>query len=905
MGKTLVLIDGHALAFRQFFALERTAMKNSENQPTWAVYGFFKAIFDLLQKIHPDSIAVTFDVSHHTFRTEMYDDYKANRESMPDSLHTQLELICQGLQAFDIPIYTREGFEADDVIGTISKRASELGHTTLILTGDQDSFQLIDEKGLIKVLIPSKGELVEYNWARVYDKLGVYPDQVIDYKGLRGDSSDNIPGIKGIGEKTAQKLLAEYKTLDNVLANSDNIQQNAIREKISNGKEIAKLSQKLATIVRDVDVDFDFDKAEVVLPDINKVSEFLRRMQFYSFIKNINKILASFSPEKANKSEPVQILEISESKPKEEETGQLGLFTQAIKETVEDVDFKCKVLDSEPEIKEFISNLKDAEFFAINTYSEKSEILGFSVSIGDENNYFIKSDYIDMLKPLLEDRNVKKVFYDAKRNYYVLRENGILLDGIDYDVLLASYVKDPNRSHSIEAQSLDFLNHIMVEKKELSKEYLNAACSYACDEAYSIYNLAKYWKKNLTDVEKKLVEEVELPLTTVLAKMEYTGVAIDVDYLKSLSDFMTEKLAELEDFIYQLGGGPFNINSPKQVAEVLYDRLGIKSKKKKRSTSAEILEELADEYEICDYILQHRKFSKLRSTYTDSLPTLISKRDGRIHTTYNQATTVTGRLSSSNPNLQNIPIRSEEGNKIRQAFCPQDRENYLMLSADYSQIELRLLAHVAGDEHLIEAFNSNIDVHTLTASKVFGVPIEEVTKDMRRKAKAVNFGIVYGQSKYGLAKSLNISNNEAGDFIDRYFDSYPKIAQYMTREIDFVHEHGYVETLYGRKRYLAAELSSANYQIREFAERAAINQPLQGTAADLIKMAMIEVDKKLTENKMKSKMVMQVHDELVFEAEKTELEELKKIVLECMELSQPFKVPLEVDINCGETWKES
>ncbi len=905
MGKTLVLIDGHALAFRQFFALERTAMKNSDNQPTWAVYGFFKAIFDLLSKIQPDSIAVTFDVSHHTFRTEMYEDYKANRESMPDSLGTQLELICQGLQAFDIPIYTRQGFEADDLIGTISARAKALGHKTLILTGDQDSFQLIDEEGFIKVLIPSKGELAEYNWNRVYDKLGVYPNQVIDYKGLRGDTSDNIPGIKGIGEKTAQKLLAEYKTLDNVLANCENIKQNSLREKIESGKEIAKLSQKLATIIKDVDIDFDFDKAEVVLPDINKVSEFLRRMQFYSFIKNINKILSSFNPDQAKKSgmndEQIPILEQKQTV--QEETGQLGLFTQAIKESVEDIEFKCKVLENDVDIKTLVETLKTKDYFSINTYSDKSEIIGFSISYGDENNYFVKGG-VDLLKPILEDSSVKKVFYDAKHNYYVLKENDITLSGIEYDVLLASYVKDPNRSHAIESQALDFLNHIMTERKEVTSDLLHSACTYACDEAYSIYNLFDYWKKNLSDVEKKLVEEVEIPLTTVLAKMEYTGVAIDTSYLKSLSDFMTEKLAELEDFIYQLAGGPFNINSPKQVAEVLYDRLGIKSKKRKRSTSAEILEELANEYEICDFILQHRKFSKLRSTYTDSLPTLISKRDGRIHTTYNQATTVTGRLSSSNPNLQNIPIRSEEGNKIRNAFCPQDRENYYMLSADYSQIELRLLAHVADDEHLIEAFTNNIDVHTLTASKVFGVPIEEVTKDMRRKAKAVNFGIVYGQSKYGLAKSLNISNDEAGEFIDKYFESYPKIALYMTNKVDFVHEHGYVETLYGRKRYLGAELSSANYQIREFAQRAAINQPLQGTAADLIKMAMIEVDKKLTEKNMKSKMVMQVHDELVFEVEKSELDELKSLVLECMELGQPFKVPLEVDINYGESWKE-
>lgn len=895
MGKTLILVDGHALAYRQYFALERTGMKNSQNLPTWAVYGFFKAIFDLLEKIHPDFIAVTFDVSHRTFRTEMYEDYKANREVMPDSLHSQLGLICDGLNAFDIPIYTREGFEADDLIGTISARAAQLGHKTLILTGDQDSFQLVDKEGLIKVLIPSKGELKEYNWNGVYEKLGVYPDQVVDYKGLRGDTSDNIPGIKGIGEKTAQKLLSEYKTLDNVLENCENISQKSVREKICAGKEDALLSRNLAQIIKNVDIDFDFESADVVLPDINKVSDFLRSMQFYSFIKNINKILSSFNPSKA---ETVSFTPIKS----EQDSSQLGLFTQAIKETVKDTEVEFKIPETDDEVNSVLQTLKSAEYCAASLCSDGSKIIGAGLSNGD--NYFIKEEYFEDLKPFFEDENFKKVFYDAKHAYLLLKENGITLKGVEYDVLLSSYVKDPNQSHALESQALDRLNHIMNKKPDFSSGISHSVCAYVCDEAHSIYRLTKYWSENLSEKEQKIVKELEIPLSSVLAKMEYTGVAIDVPYLRSLSDYMKEKLAETEDFIYQLAGEPFNINSPKQVAEVLYDKLGIKSKKRKRSTSAEILEELADEYEICEYILQHRKFSKLRSTYTEALPALISKRDGRLHTTYNQAATVTGRLSSSNPNLQNIPIRSEDGSKIRAAFCPQDKENYVILSADYSQIELRLLAHIAQDEHLIEAFNNNVDVHTLTASKVFDVPQSEVTKEMRRKAKAVNFGIVYGQSKYGLARALGISNNQAGEFMDKYFDSYPKIRQYMAEKTDFVREHGYVETLMGRRRYLSAELSSSNYQIREFAERAAINQPLQGTAADLIKAAMIETDKRMTERKMKSKMVIQVHDELVFEAAKDELEELKTIVTECMEQGQPFDVPLEVDINCGETWKE-
>ena len=892
--KTLILVDGHALAFRQFFALERSGMKNAENQPTWAVYGFFKSIFDLLGKIKPDFIAVAFDVGRHTFRVDKYEDYKANREAMPDSLRTQLGFICEGLQAFDIPIYTKEGFEADDVIGTISKIASEAGNNTLILTGDQDSFQLIDKEGSVKVLIPSKGELVEYDWDKVYEKLGVYPNQVIDYKGLRGDTSDNIPGIKGIGEKTAQKLLNRYPNLEAVLADCDNIPEKSLRQKICDGKEIALLSKDLATIIRNVDVDFDMKTAKVTLPSLNKVSDFLKRMQFYTFIKNIDKILSSFNSDE--QPEDYNLAIFAKQEPKQIAIGgiQQGLFSQALKENIEDSDFTYEVVNND-NVERILKDIRNSTKVAVRYKSDDYKIIGASISNG--KTYYFENEFITFLKPIIESNEIMKIGYDVKSDYHILWQNGLKPEGIDYDVLLASYVKDPNRKHTLEAQSLDFINHVMVNDNEAMQ---------ISDEAYSVYKLYEYWIKNLDVQEQQLVQNVEMPLTKVLAEMEYNGVSIDVNYLNELSDYMTEKLAELEDLIYQLAGESFNINSPKQVAEILFDKLELKSKKKKsRSTSAEVLEELAEEYEICEYILEHRKFSKLKSTYTDALPTLINNKDGRIHTTYNQALTVTGRLSSSNPNLQNIPIRTEEGNKIRSAFCAQDKENSLILSADYSQIELRLLAHVSGDEHLINAFTSGEDVHTMTAAKVFGVGLNDVTKDMRRKAKAVNFGIVYGQSKYGLAKNLGITNSEAQEFIDKYFETYPKVKEYMQNEVNFVNEHGYVETIFGRKRYLFAELSSPNYQIREFAQRAAINQPLQGTAADLIKMAMIEVDKQLQAHNMKSKMIMQVHDELVFELQKEELEELKELVLNAMQFVYPLRVPLDVDINYGISWKES
>lgn len=891
--KTLILIDGHALAFRQYYALERTGMKNADNQPTWAVYGFFKAIFDLLAHIKPDFIAVAFDVGRQTFRVEKYEEYKANREAMPDTLRCQIGTIVEGLNAFDIPIYTKEGYEADDVIGTISRIASESGNHTLILTGDQDSFQLIDKDGMVKVLIPTKGELLEYDWNRVYDKLGVYPNQVVDYKGLRGDTSDNIPGIRGIGEKTAQKLLSRYPHLEELLADCENIPENAIREKICTQKDTAILSKELATIIRDVDINFDIEKATVTLPQIDKVSEFLRKMQFYTFIKNIDKILSSFNSNEVQNGENLNLF--SNPQKVTQDNIQQNLFTQAIKESVSDSEVEYQKVNSE-NIYKILEDIKASERISIRYYFNNDNEFSH-IAISNGKNYFFSQDFVAELIPIIENESIKKIQYDAKSDYRNLLDKGCSPKGLEYDVLLASYVKDSNRKHSLDAQALDFLNHIITKPDDIEK--------FACDEAQTVLKLHDYWIKNLSEQEQKLVKEVEIPVTLVLAKMEHTGVSIDCDYLKELSSYMTEKLAELEDIIYQLAGQPFNINSPKQVAEILYDKLELKTakKKKSRSTSAEVLEELAQEYEICDYIIQHRKFSKLKSTYTDTLPALISNRDNRIHTTYNQALTVTGRLSSSNPNLQNIPIRTEEGNKIRAAFCAKDRYS-LILSADYSQIELRLLAHISGDENLIHAFKHGEDVHTMTAAKVFGVDIDKVTKDMRRKAKAVNFGIVYGQSKYGLAKSIGISNDEAQEFIDKYFEHYPKVKEYMNKKIEFVNTNGYVETMFGRKRYLGAELNSPNYQIREFAQRAAINQPLQGSAADLIKMAMIEVDKELTKKCMNTKMIMQVHDELVFEVPQNELEEIKEIVVKAMELNQPLSVPLEVDINFGKTWRE-
>lgn len=945
MGKTLILIDGHALAFRQYYALERSNMRTSDGTPTWAVYGFFKAVFDLLnnKELKADAIAVAFDVSHKTFRTEAYSDYKSNREAMPDPMREQMGLIYEGLKAFNIPIYTKEGFEADDVIGTISKKACELGHKVLILTGDQDAFQLVDKQGCVKVILPSKGDLIEYNWDKIYEKLGVYPNQVIDYKGLRGDVSDCIPGVKGIGEKTAQKLLARYGSLENILADCENIKEKAVRERICAGIEQAKLSQYLATIIRDLDVDFDFDKTKVELPDISVVSEFLKKMQFYTFIKSIDKILYSF--DKVEKTVPQKSTHT-------DGITQLGFFTEAVVEELNKdckLDYSSKLITEFQDFEDMLYELKKQSLIAFKIYADfksaitsdikgvafaynsdikaekvikceeiKSQTKTFYIPLKHSNitNQLDFDKVISLLKPLFENDTIRKITFDAKNEYNILRNVGINTNGIIFDNLLASYVKDSQKKHDLDIQAMEHLGHSITPFASFDKKNplkfeeapLENAFTYASDEIAVILELSKFWINNLSDKELEFTYNVEVPLTFVLADMEYNGVSIDEQYLVSLTESMNEELSRIESKIFDLAECSFNINSPRQVGEILFVKLGLKAKKKRGksnfSTNAAVLEELAQEYEIARLILEYRSYAKLKSTYTDALPALIDAKDKRIHTTYNQTTTVTGRLSSSNPNLQNIPIRTEEGNKIRNAFVAKDSENGLILSADYSQIELRLLAHISGDEHLTNAFKSGEDVHSITASKVFNVPLDKVTKEMRYKAKAVNFGIIYGQSKYGLAKALEISNADAEMFIEKYFATYPKVKAYMEATIQLAQEKGYVETIFGRKRYLLSELSSSNAMIREFAKRAAINQPMQGSAADLMKIAMIDFSRKLKENNLKSKMIIQVHDELVVEVYKPELEQIKQLIKESMELGQPLSVPLVVDINVGETWKE-
>lgn len=846
-------------------------MQTTDHTPTWAIFGFFKAIFDMLNNkglIKPDNIAVAFDVSRHTFRLEKYEGYKANRDTMPDSLRPQLSLIMEGLNALNIPIYTKEGFEGDDIIGTISTKAKELGHKTYILTGDRDSLQLIDKEGFIKVLIPSKGELVEYDWDRVYDKMQIYPDQVVDYKALCGDTSDNIPGVKGIGPKTASDLLNNYKTLDNIYENLDNITKKSVVEKLKENKETAYLSQFLATIKTDVDIDFDFNKTCLEIEQKQKVIDYFKKLQFYSFVKNIDRLLEPFMC-KNKTNEPLieeNIVKFSDS-----EFTQTSLFGN-----VDPVNKKEEIkTKKEVDIKDF-------------NFTKKTAFLINENDCYFANNETITKTTLENAKKYLEDENIKKISYDIKSNLYIFKN----IKGVIDDIMLTSYVLDSSRKHDLISQIQSYLD-IMPDEKDYK-----VLVSSICD-------LSEIYENKLNDKEKFLAYNVELNLAFVLFEMETYGVSLDIEYLKELNKEIDGLIKNYEDKIYSLANTTFNINSPKQVADILFNTLQIKPKKKNKtgySTSAKILEDLAQDYEIARDILEHRTYMKLKTTYVDNLPKLL-KSDNKIHTHYNQTITTTGRLSSSDPNLQNIPVRTDFSNRIRAAFIAGDPDNYTILSADYSQIELRLLAHISGDEALINAFNHDVDIHTITASKVFGVNINEVTKEMRRKAKAVNFGIIYGQTRYGLASALDISPFEAQDFIDKYFRTYPKINTYITNTLIDAHQKGYVETLFGRKRYLKEELNSRNAKIREFAERAAINAPLQGTSADLIKMAMVELNKNLKD--FRAHIIIQVHDELVLEVHKNDIDPVKEIVLKSMQLNQPLCVPLIVDIKAGKSWMES
>ncbi len=986
--KTLVLIDGHSLAYRMHFALERTNMRTAEGVPSWAVYGFFNNLFALLKKIKPDAIAVSFDVSRITFRNALYPEYKAHRESMPDDMRSQMDLIRRGVELLGIPIYEKQNFEADDVIGTLACKAAKEGFWVQILTGDQDAFQLVDDldpdnpaqahAGKIEVLIPPRmprEEMKTYDRQAVFDKWGVYPEQVIDFKGLKGDASDNIPGVPGVGDKTAVKLLTEYQTLENLYEHIHQLPANKLREKLETYKDQAFLSKELATINRQVPLDLAWEDCRLVIPDFEALTSFLTQMEFKSIIKQAPVLLAPFlnghttSQSEGAESQMVEngAMIAAVEMPASGDAALNGLAAL----TTEPMQVDHTAVTRLSQLTELVKRIEQAQVFALDLETtgldvHSDQLAGIAISVLDafelyqrpaENilhledypqsfpairskktlatepiaNFYIpiraegleteltESQILEALKPVLTSETIAKLVHNAKFECNMFRQFGLPLQGLIFDTMIASYIDNPDRRHGLKSLSEEILGQSMTEikaligtgkkEKSFSEVPVALAAAYASCDTYATLSLAQYFLNRLDETQWTLFYEIEMPLAHVLAEIEWAGVSLDTPYLKKLSDELSDRLQILEREICGLAGCDFNLNSPKQVAEVLFEKMGIAASRKTKgktgfSTDVKVLELLADEHEIVRKLLEYRQLFKLKSTYIDALPALINAKTHRLHTSFNQTVTATGRLSSSTPNLQNIPIRTELGRLIRQAFVPEQREGWSLLSADYSQIELRLLAHFSEDPHLLEAFQRGEDIHTATASLVFGMPIEKITKEQRYRAKTVNFGVVYGQSPFGLAQQLKIPQSEAAQFIQLYFSRYGKVKQCIDGIKAKAHQTGKVETLCGRTRDLSRDLQSSNRSVREFAERAAFNTPLQGSAADLMKVAMIRLHRKLLADGLKTRIILQVHDELVLEVPDAELEKVQLLVRWAMELGQPLRVPLEVDVYVGPSWME-
>ncbi|MCJ7497554.1 MAG: DNA polymerase I [candidate division Zixibacteria bacterium] len=892
--KKLFLIDGSALAYRSYFAFIRNPLINSKGENTSAPYGFASSLMKILKEEKPEFIGVVFDTKAPTFRHEIYKEYKSTRAKMPEEMVAQLPRIMELITAMNIPILEMDGFEADDLMGTLARRAKDKGLEVILVTGDKDFLQLVDED--IKVLNPRKsGEEIEiYDREKVEKKFGVPPEKVTDLLGLMGDASDNVPGIPGVGEKTALELIQQFGDLENVLANADKVKKKNISQNLKEHSDLARLSKKLVTIETSVPFELDLNslsRREFNLPDLK---ELFKELEFTKFLQEIT------SRETQDKTRYKTI-------EKEEE----------IKEILSRIENKGELtIDTETSS----INPIDAELVGISLSLEKGE--AFYIPVGHKGEDKDKNLDIDFVlknfKKILEDERIKKIGQNLKFDFKVLKNYGIELKGIRFDTMIGSYLLNPSsRQHGLSNLALEHLDYKMTpisdligsgkKQKSFALVPIKSATKYSCEDADYTLRLKEILEPRLKDFSlDELFYKVELPLIQVLAEMELTGISIDVDFLKEFSSQMDIELARLTRQIYHLAGKDFNINSPQQLSKVLFEDLRLSplrktAKKTINSTDFGVLEQLAKIHPLPQKLLEYRQLYKLKSTYIDALPALVNKKTGRVHTSFNQTITATGRLSSSEPNLQNIPIKTEIGSQIRKGFIPKNGD-YLLLSADYSQIELRILAHFSGDEILMESFFKGEDIHTRTASEVFGVPIDKVTPEQRRQAKTANFAIIYGVSAYGLSQQTEMSPQEASMFIDIYFKRYPKVQTHLENLIEKARKDGYVSTLLGRRRYIP-EIESTNRQKREFAERVAINTPHQGSAADLIKVVMIEIANALRQTK--SKMILQVHDELVFEVHKSELEEIKEIVKDKMENTIKLKVPIKVDIKIGKNWLEA
>lgn len=901
--KPLILVDGSSYLFRAFHAIRD--LSNSKGQPTNAIYGVINMVRKLINDYHPESMVVIFDAKGKTFRNDMYADYKANRPPMPDELRSQIEPIHNIIRAMGIPLLVIDGVEADDVIGTLCQQASELKMETLVSTGDKDMAQLVNKH---VTLINTMTDTLMTPEA-VVEKFGVKPEQIIDYLALMGDSVDNIPGVPKCGPKTAVKWLAAYDSLDGVIANADQV-KGKIGENLRNSLDFLPLSQQLATIKCDVELPVTPEQLGLVTPDASTLREIFKEMEFKTWFRQVEEGTNQETGEQTSEPEPV---------------------TPAIETNYQTI-LEQKQLDA------WLKKLEQAELFAFDTETTsldymQAEIVGvsFAVECGEAAYVPLAHDYegapeqldrdvvLQQLKPLLENPNQNKLGQNLKYDMNVLANYDIKLQGIAVDTMLESYVLNSTASrHNMDALAQKYLGHETIHfediagkgVKQLSFNQIDIeqASPYAAEDADITLRLHQsLWPQLEQEAgQKRVFEEIEMPLVPILSQIERNGVLIDQDMLHLQSQTLTSRIIELEQKAHDEAGEVFNLGSPKQIQAIFYDKLGLpvlqKTPKGAPSTAEPVLQELALDYDLPRLILEHRSMSKLKSTYTDKLPQQIDPQTGRVHTSYHQAVAATGRLSSSDPNLQNIPIRSEEGRRIRQAFIAP--EGYQLVAADYSQIELRIMAHLSNDEGLLTAFQQGKDIHSATAAEIFNVPLDEVESNQRRSAKAINFGLIYGMSAFGLAKQLGVNRGEAQEYIDLYFTRYPGVKEFMDRMRAEAHEQGYVETLFGRRLYLN-DINGRNAQRRQYAERAAINAPMQGTAADIIKLSMIRCHDWLQQSNIDARMIMQVHDELVFEVKTELLDKAKAGINDCMSGAAELTVPLLVDIGTGDNWDQA
>ncbi|MCD6450995.1 MAG: DNA polymerase I [Acidobacteria bacterium] len=895
MPEKIFLIDGSALAYRSFFAFIRNPLITSKGENTSATFGFATTLIKIIEEEKPDYLAVIFDSPKPTFRHRIFPEYKATRQKMPDEMRDQLPRIRELLDALRVPTIEIPGYEADDVIGTMAVKGAGKGATSYIVTGDKDFMQLVGERILIYNLRAGGKGLEILDERDVIKKFGVPPSRVIDILALMGDKSDNIPGVPGVGEKTALELIKRFGSLEGVYANLDKIEREKLRRVLAENKKQAFLSRELVTIKKDLPLELELTRLKRKEPDRNRVISLFLELEFSSLIDTV--------------------------------------VTDATKDK-----HSYHTIKRKEELERLIEKVREAGALVVDTETTalspmSAELIGISFAIKEREAYYLPllelSDFtldeaLRMVKPILEDPKIRKIGQNIKYDLIVFKNYGIELSGIEFDTMVASYLLNPSRrQHNLDSIALEYLNYKKIPTKSLigkgkkqismSEVPLTEVAEYACEDADITLRLRNYLEPRLKTLSLwNLFTEIEMPLVRVLAIMEMNGVSLDVPKLAELSQKLAKELYELELKIYELSGEKFNINSPQQLSHILFEKLkihkelgirkGMKKTKTGYSTDSSVLNNLSA-HPLVKLILNYRELSKLKSTYIDALPKMINPKTGRIHTSYNQTVTATGRLSSSEPNLQNIPIRSEIGKEIRKAFIPRDK-GWLLLSADYSQIELRIVAHLSEDPLLIEAFRAGEDIHRKTASVIFGVPMNEVTKEMRSRAKAINFGIIYGMGPQRLAAETGLSLEEAKRFIETYFEKHPKVHFFIEKTIADARERGYVTTLLGRRR-LIPEIRSSTPYIRASAENIAINTPIQGTAADLIKRAMVKIQEEIEKRELKTKMIIQIHDELLFEVPEGELDEAKKLIKEEMEGVMELLVPIVVDIGVGRNWLEA